>query len=174
MQLELYTRIFFCEFSSLTLCRLVSPCTRRQTPRARARVGYMRLTSDPSTTHSACSVSDECGSAAVHQSEMAALDTEAPLLSQYVKHQRGGRATLRTTVFNLVNSIFGTGFLLYPKQLVAVGIVNGLIQSAVLIALIAFSLHALRVAIDRSPPALKAYPETIAHFTSSWCGRVVR
>jgi amino acid permease len=77
-------------------------------------------------------------------------------------------------VFNIVNTTFGTGFFLYPKHFAHLGIPMGLTIMLGLLVFVSFSLHALTVAIVRSPPALTAYPETMAHLIPfPWVKRVV-
>lgn len=82
-------------------------------------------------------------------------------------------APMRSVIFNVVNCTFGTGFFLYPRQIARNGFAVTLVILTTVMALAAFSLHALNVAMTLSPTRLTAYPETIAHFTHPRLAQVV-
>jgi len=104
-----------------------------------------------------------------------AAGKDEPLLPDRERPERSGsgRRSLLISVFNVVNTTFGTGFFLYPKALVANGVGIGLAAVCALLALVVFSLHSLADAVGRSPASLTAYPETIGYFSRPWCARVI-
>uniref|UniRef100_A0A7S3U1P9 Amino acid transporter transmembrane domain-containing protein n=1 Tax=Emiliania huxleyi TaxID=2903 RepID=A0A7S3U1P9_EMIHU len=104
-----------------------------------------------------------------------AAGKDEPLLPDRERPERSGsgRRSLLVSVFNVVNTTFGTGFFLYPKALVANGVGIGLAAVCALLALVVFSLHSLADAVGRSPASLTAYPETIGYFSRPWCARVI-
>ena len=97
-----------------------------------------------------------------------------PLLqpSEHSAHRHVG-ASLLQVVFNVMNTTFGSGFFLYPRQFATNGIITSLLLMAALLVAVVFSLHSLADAVARSPAHLTAYPETNGFLTRPCCSRLV-